>query len=138
MAKTCVMTLSTKIPALKASAERLAEFAVEATAQQAVAHAQVSMAEPKTGRLYTRGKVTHQASAPGESPAMDIGHLANSMRVRRAGRLVRVIEIGAEYAAPLEFGTSRMAARPFLGPALEAVKGFFYRSMREIIRQGAK
>lgn len=138
MARTCIVTLTTRIPELKANVQRLAEMVVERTAQQAVAIAKESMAEPKSGRLYQRGKVVHQASAPGEAPAIDTGHLVNSFFIRKLNRLQRLITVGAEYAVHLEFGTSRMAARPFLRPALKKVAPHFRMAMAEIIRRGAE
>lgn len=152
MGKTCTVKLVYNyIPELRVSAERLAEMVVERTAQGAVAHAKVSMAEPKSGRTYPRGAVKrgrgersrivahrfHRASAPGEAPAIDTGHLVNSFFTKKLSRLVRIIGVNAEYAAALEFGTERVAARPYLRPALNAVRSFFMRSMREIVRQGA-
>lgn len=76
-----------------------------------------------TGRIYRRGERTHQASAPGQTPATDYGHLVNSI----ASRLVSASATGAEaevgasaaYAEPLEKGTARMAARPFMRPAVD-------------------
>jgi hypothetical protein len=37
------------------------------------------MRQKKTGKLYPRGKVFHQASAPGEAPAVDSSNLINSI-----------------------------------------------------------
>lgn len=70
---------------------------------------------PKTGKLYG----SHQASAPGEPPASDTGGLVSSIRWEFTGSklAIRVIA-GTEYAAFLEFGTSRMLPRPFLRRAI--------------------
>lgn len=70
---------------------------------------------PKTGRIYTRRGVAHQASAPGEPPAVDRGEHLNSIRTeydtsRLAGRVV----ISAAHALPLEYGTQKMAPRPVM------------------------
>ncbi len=77
---------------------------------------------PKTGRHYKRGKSGkfHIASSPGEAPAIDFGELLRSIFFD-----VRPLEVevgsfgGAPYAEFLEEGTSKMEARPFLGPAVE-------------------
>ena len=76
---------------------------------------------PKSGKIYKRGGVTHQASAPGEAPATDTGVLVGSVshRVKRDGFEAEV-GTNVKYGAHLEFGTSKMAARPWLQPALEA------------------
>lgn len=83
-----------------------------------------SFVAPKTGNEYTRGGKTHTASAPGEAPARDTGHLgqATSLNVASDKDAAPVAEVmsAAQYAAPLEFGTETMAARPFMRPAFNA------------------
>ncbi|MDX2334609.1 hypothetical protein [Brevundimonas vesicularis] len=79
------------------------------------------LAQEGTGRIYTRGGRKHQASAPGQSPALDTGNLrANTnadLDLREEGTdLVGEIVSNTEYSEALERGTERMAARPFLGP----------------------
>lgn len=90
---------------------------------------------PKTGALYNpRGKVQHQASAPGEAPASDTGRLVNSIvsRVDETA-LVANITAGTEYAPYLEFGTRKMAARPFLNPALTNNRSKIVQVMRAVL-----
>lgn len=73
--------------------------------------------DAKTGRKYKRGRKTHQASAPGETPAVDTGELARSIvyEIRRNGLEIEIgAEAGAPYAKWLEEGTNKMEARPFL------------------------
>jgi HK97 gp10 family phage protein len=78
-----------------------------------------SMGEQKSGRMY--GK--HQASAPGEAPAIDTGALLNSINTELTAATPTKAEgqvaTNQVYAPPLEFGTSRMAARPFMRPAAD-------------------
>lgn len=61
-------------------------------------------------------------SKPGEPPAIDTGALRDSLRTKRqrVGHW-RVIEGGnsAPYAGFLEYGTSKMAARPHMRPMAE-------------------
>jgi hypothetical protein len=101
----------------------------------------VLLSMPGTGRVYVRGRgrghgrrggVMHRASAPGQPPAVDTGRLRASITHQVGGPVynsqvgialyVRV-GTGVAYARYLEFGTSRMAARPFLvrGIALAGV-----------------
>jgi len=67
-----------------------------------------SRAEPKSGRKYG----DHQASAPGESPAVDSGNLTGSIVQIFPSTLEALIGTPVEYAVYLETGTSRMAQRP--------------------------
>ena len=93
---------------------------VEKEAKESIAGGQ------KSGHVYRRGNVAHRASAPGEAPASDTGRLINSINVRPVqGELAVDVKAGGgvvKYARSLEFGTSKMAARPFLFPALEKSK----------------
>jgi hypothetical protein len=67
-------------------------------------------------KVVTGAKV-RQASAPGETPAVDTSNLKNSWVVLRSkGR--RTFGFAAEYAPHLEYGTIHMAARPFFLPAI--------------------
>ena len=63
------------------------------------------------------------ASAPGEAPAIDYGHLLNSLgsSILESDGNSATAQLGtnAEYAAPLEFGSAHTAARPFMRPAAD-------------------
>lgn len=73
----------------------------------------------KSGRIYTRRGVQHQASAPGEPPASDTGTLVNSIDVvPNPATLSAVINASAQYARALEYGTQTIEPRPFMRPAL--------------------
>ena len=89
-----------------------------------------------TGRLYRRGSFNrrhsrgfgqrasgpgrrfHRASAPGQPPAKDTGKTYQSITVRRMAKGKYRVRFGGA-AGYLEFGTSRMRARPFIIPAIE-------------------
>ena len=65
----------------------------------------------------------HTQSAPGEAPATDTGYLASHLQFKiDADGLGADVESTAEYSSYLEFGTSQMAERPFLQPALEEAR----------------
>lgn len=83
-------------------------------------YARLSMETPKHGREYRRGKKIHVASAPGEPPAIDMGYLANSIQTKRIQPLLWHVTVGAAYGYILEFGSRKMAARPFMRPAAKA------------------
>lgn len=82
------------------------------------------MNKPKSGNVSARGIGTHTASAPGESPARDSGELVRKLRVdlanvQESDPTAQVIS-AADYAAALEFGTERVAARPYMRPGFAA------------------
>lgn len=109
---------------------------VETTAYEvrskAVRRVQQSSASGAVYEKYNPRR-THQASAPGEAPATDTGALANSITVRgRSGDYYVISDI--RYAPMLEFGTSRMDARPFLFPSLEEARPQFEQNMRGILQ----
>jgi len=82
------------------------------------------MREPKTGVVYYRGKkksIKHQASAPGQAPAVDQGILWNSIKTFQPRPLEGALEIGAGYARFLEEGTRFMQRRPYIEPAFNGV-----------------
>ena len=77
---------------------------------------------PKTGRIYKRYRPPrlHQASAPGEAPANDLGVLARSISFEvDESSLSLTIFAAARYARFLEYGTRRMRPRPFLTRSIE-------------------
>jgi HK97 gp10 family phage protein len=77
----------------------------------------------KSGKTYKRYNPTrtHKASAPGEAPASDTGFLVSNIRVKEQKDVV-MVSSEASYSKFLEFGTSKMLARPFLFPAFEKSK----------------
>lgn len=90
----------------------------------------LSFVAPKSGAVYPRGGKSHTASAPGEAPARDTGHLGQSttfklINVQEASSSsVAEVVVSAEYALALEFGREdgSIAPRPFVRPAFNANK----------------
>jgi hypothetical protein len=77
------------------------------------------MGPPKTGRIYRRRGVEHQASAPGEAPASDTGRLVNSRRLEYSQAELRgSMIVSAAHILPLEHGTRKMEPRPSVRRAL--------------------
>jgi hypothetical protein len=88
----------------------------------------LSFSLPKHGRLYRKkdGSI-HQASAPGEAPAIDTAELARSIYI--VGPNWKGWTVQGHVASRLrnkpkwlEFGTSRMAPRPFFRPAIRRIR----------------
>ena len=91
----------------------------------------------KTGETYElyNPRRTHTSSAPGEYPATDTGFLVGqiSTEVKTKGtQVIGQIISSAPYSKHLEFGTTKMAARPFMQPSLEKNK----RKIRDIFKRG--
>jgi phage gpG-like protein len=122
-----------KIPKLTEGMKREASKVVKSTALEIGRECRESMQEPKTGRIYYRGGgIEHQASAPGEAPAIDYGMLVNSIQTEMQSELTAVTFTNMEYAEVLELGGTRRAARPFMGPAAEKERRLFDQRMRRI------
>lgn len=115
-----------KIPAIMQQAGLRTAHHVEKLAKQ-------SMSGPKHGRFYVRaGGRLHQASAPGESPAIDYANLVNNIFVEPEGRTNAIMFTPVKYAVYLEFGTSHMAPRPWAAPATVDSRDFWIREISRL------
>ena len=86
----------------------------------------------RSGVIYKRGSKTHQASAKGEFPKTDKGALVAGINAEFSnGGLIG--EVGTRKSTPhgflLEFGTSKMAPRPWLAPTIYNNKPFIYKTL---------
>ncbi len=80
------------------------------------------------GRIYTIPGThkTYTASAPGESPAQRLGELRQSVSqlVKGSGaNLMGQVGTDKAYGPMLEYGTIKMAPRPWLRPSFEKAEG---------------
>jgi HK97 gp10 family phage protein len=119
--------------------ERALSKAVANTTLAGAAYAEMvakeSMQGPKSGRLYkvSRTGKLHRASAPGQAPAIDTGNLVNSIQHEQVGSEDARVFTHVEYAPYLEFGTARMAPRPFMTPAaIKSAKFLAKRILQEV------
>ena len=82
----------------------------------------------------------HVASLPGEAPNADTHDLDQSIHtgdvIETPGSIRSSAIADSDHAAPLEKGTSRMAERPFMGPASRRSRGKFIRSLVDRLRKG--
>lgn len=103
-----------------------------------------TLSKPGGGRTYVRrgrsgsGSVRHTASSPGAPPAVDTGRLRASINMKAGSEKGKpFVDVGTnvQYAPFLEFGTSRMQARPYMRTALAAItekaRGIIARSVTE-------
>ena len=78
------------------------------------------MIRAEAHRSISRGSRSgkkHVPSSPGEPPNRDTGVLQAHLRAELVSPLEAQVASEAPYAAALEFGTSKMEARPYLRPA---------------------
>lgn len=76
----------------------------------------------RSGVTYSRGGKIAQRSSPGEFPKSDRGTLVKSLFVRSISGLNGLgYKVGTrlKYGQSLEFGTSKMAPRPWLFPSFK-------------------
>jgi len=93
----------------------------------------------KSGIIYHRRGVTHQASAPGEAPAADTGELAGSITTEYNAKLLTgTITAKAIYAAALEFGTQTIEPRPFMRPALDSQRARIQEELQAAVAKALK
>jgi HK97 gp10 family phage protein len=117
------------------------DVALFASAKKVEADAKKSIVSgEKSGRLYKRRTVTHRASEPGQAPASDTGRLVNSINSYLEKGKSAFVVAGrgiVNYAAHLEFGTIKMAARPFMFPALESNRAWIKERIAAAVRKAA-
>jgi HK97 gp10 family phage protein len=66
------------------------------------------------------GKHQHIRSQPGDPPMNEFGTLHGGIETVQVAPLVVQVSSTAAHSKPLEFGTSKMAARPYMRPARDA------------------
>ena len=109
-----------------AVAQRMCE-AVKVVRNEAV----LTLSRPGKGRVYEnyiyedeagnmkfgrRRNIPHRASAPGDPPAVDTGRLRQSVRYEVEGN-IGLVGTDLDYGKKLQFGTRKVAARPWLDVA---------------------
>lgn len=85
-----------------------------------------NLIEDHAKRLIVAGSVSgkgHVPSLPGQPPSADTRRLDGNIETVQVAPLKVEVSSNAPYSAALEYGTSKMAARPFMGPSVEAKKG---------------
>lgn len=101
------------------SGDRLGQAVVAGALMLEVAVKMSMAAASHSGRTYGG----HQASAPGETPAVDTGVYVNSISTELVSSsdtsALAQTGTGQERGEWLEFGTSKMAARPHFRPAYD-------------------
>lgn len=90
----------------------------------------------RSGILYTRRSITHRASAAGEFPKSDTGSLVANITSEFSFNGLEST-VGSRIAAPhgfyLEYGTSKMAPRPWLFPTVIKNKKFIENTYKNVL-----
>lgn len=121
---------------LAAGAERIAGQVVYVGSDMIRAHAFRSIS---AGSVSGKG---HVPSAPGEPPNRDTGVLQAHLTNALVGPLTAEVRSDAPYANALEFGTSKMAARPYMRPARDAkrkeIQQLFKEKMGKLVKDSGR
>lgn len=91
--------------------------------------AQVSIRKGNGG-----GPKNHVVSKPGEIPNEEFGGLADNIETVQEAPLRVTVSSNAKYAIPLELGSSKMAARPYMKPAVAKKKDEATAYVRRVIQ----
>ena len=89
-------------------------------------------------------KIPHHPSLPGNPPAPDTGNLRNSIRYeihaepRSPYGVVGTTQKDPPYGQYLEYGTSKVAPRPWLRPAMEKNNEWIRQSIAKAVGRGLK
>jgi len=93
--------------------------------------------ESEAKLLITTGAVSgknHVPSKPGEPPNNDTGGLKNGIETTQPAPLVVHVTSTAPYALALEKGTSKMAERPYMAPAVARKRDEVTRYIRQVVK----
>lgn len=112
---------------VQAKLQRNMDKAMRKTAIAIVNTAKTLMREPKSGREPVGRAMKTRASAPGQAPAVQTGQLRGSLATERVAEKHYRVGTGLKKGKHLELGTRKMAARPFLRPAVDKNRDTFER-----------
>ena len=113
------------IPRITREMESEVSRVVRTAALRVEQESKASMSGPKHGRIYSRGGRLHQASAPGEPPAVDTGKLKNAIITEMETPLRAHVIANTPYARILEM----RRRRKFFKPVVDGLKDWFVQSI---------
>lgn len=80
----------------------------------------------------------HVPAPPGSYPNQDTGTLGGNIETNHVAPLVVEVSSNAPYSAALEFGTSKMAARPFMATARDAKREEVTQLVRRAVEKAVR
>ena len=119
-----MVTINGGMKAHKARLRRIRGTAMEREVGKAI-YVASDLLNVEAAHSITEGAVSgrgHVPSAPGEPPNADTHMLDRSIHTERETPLKALSVADAPYAAAQEFGTSKMAERPYMRPAAEKTR----------------
>ena len=69
---------------------------------------------------------------------VDTGFLKNSIQAKQISPLLWEVTVGASYGAFVEFGTVKMAGRPYLTPQIERMRPVFTEVIRQAVERATR
>ena len=78
----------------------------------------------------------HGPHLPTATDTIIASALCDQVSARTGALVLPAIPVGASYGRPLEFGTRKMAARPFLFPAFERSKAWIRERLTKAVIDG--
>jgi HK97 gp10 family phage protein len=121
---------------------RLRKLAQNAEKMGAAVYAAADMIRVEARHSITSGSTSgrgHVPSLPGEPPNADTHHLDSNITTEKTGPLTAVVRSNANYAAALEFGTGKMAERPYMRPAVkkaeQKIKGLVSTTVKRMVKE---
>lgn len=121
----------------RARALQLADQRAALKAQELRTELVQTLSQPGRGRTYTdkflmvdgrplpiggKRDKPHTASAPGDAPAVDSGDLRNSIGVQKMKDGHYRVGTNKKHGLYMEFGTRKVAARPWMRPTVEKLR----------------
>lgn len=96
-----------------------------------------AMNQAKSGRIYTRRGIQHQASAPGEAPAIDTANYVNSIQTKHESQYRSAVQSDAPQALALELGRpdKGLLPRPAWVPAAHEATKRIVERFKKLARQ---
>jgi HK97 gp10 family phage protein len=127
--------LQAQLKGLRGDIRKAVSRAVVGTALELQGNVVKSVSKKGTGITYQKKNPnrTHTASAPDQPPATDTGRLKNSIEFNALDDLTATVGSKLAYATYLEYGTSRMANRPFFRPAIEKIQPKYQERLEKAI-----
>lgn len=129
--------LQGKVKKLDTSIKRAVIQGLQQLAPQVQDYARgLILSGPKSGRIYTRYNPfrVHQASAPGQAPASDTGHLVSTIQAKVDPTQFNLSLSAGGAARELEYGTHKMAPRPFMRRTIMAFRKKIVTTIQKSIR----